>query len=562
MSLNDNQTPSEGGFFIGCVAPPIPEKPVDTDPTDYQPEMQKLDSNRGRLMMAACSGLLLTAAFPDIGYSGLAWIGVVPLLLAVRNLPWRKGFGLGFLAGMAHYLTLVYWVAYTMRTYGHLPWPVGVSILALLSACLALFFASFTALVCRLRARPLTTLLLAPIIWVALEYLRSFFLSGFPWALIGYSQYRQLHLIQISDIVGVYGVSFLILFTNTAVFFLLLHISKRDWNGIRISRWFAVAAVALCVGLSLLNWFYGRHRLVAVDKLSANSPSIRAAIVQGNIKQALKWDPAFQEATIEKYLLLSHSLRDRHPELVVWPETALPFHFRYDVPLTESVTEGVRRMGTYFLVGSPSFTREPDRIDFYNSAYLIGPQGMVLGKYDKAHLVPFGEYVPLKRWLPFLGKLVEQVGDFSRGEIGETISWSHGKLGVLICYEGIFPNIGRAMVRNGANLLVNITNDAWYGRSSAPYQHFSMTVFRAIENRRTLIRSANTGISGFVDPVGRILAETALFEDAAEVRQVPLIATVSFYSRYGDVFAAACLAVAGILLCGLVVAQWRNHKAP
>ena len=522
--------------------------------------MQKLNSDRGRQVMAACSGLLLTGAFPDVGFSWLAWIGIVPLLAAVRNLPWRKGFGLGFLAGMVHFLTLVYWVAYTMRTYGHLPWPVGISILALLAACLALFFASFTGLVCRLRPQPLSTLFLAPIIWVAMEYLRSFFLSGFPWELLGYSQYKELHLIQISDILGVYGVSFLILFANTAVFFLLLNIAKFDWNGIRITRRFAAAALMLCVSLNGLNWFYAAHRLVQVDNLSADAPSIRAAIVQGNIEQVLKWDPAFQGATIDKYLRLSQSLVDRHPELVVWPETALPFYFRYDVPLTAKVQEGVRRLGAYFLVGSPSFERGPRGIDYYNSAYLIDPQGKVLGKYDKAHLVPFGEYVPLKRWLPFLGKLVEQVGDFSRGDIGETLSWTYGKLGVLICYEGIFPDISQAMARNGANLLVNITNDAWYGHSSAPYQHFSMTVFRAIENRRALIRSANTGISGFVDPVGRILGKTALFSDAAEVRQVPLISTVSLYSRFGDAFAAACLAVTGILLCGVVVTHLRRIK--
>jgi apolipoprotein N-acyltransferase len=531
---------------------------ADPDLAVHLSEMQKLNSNRGRQVMAACSGLMLTGAFPDFGFSWLAWIGIVPLLAAVRNLPWRKGFGLGFLAGMAHFLTLVYWVAYTMRTYGHLPWPVGISILALLAACLAMFLASFTALVCRLRLQPFATLFLAPVIWVALEYLRSFFLSGFPWELVGYSQYKELHLIQISDILGVYGVSFLILFANAAVFFLLLNIAKFDWNGVRITRRFAALALTLCVGLNSLNWSYGAHRMVQIEKLRADAPSIQTAIVQGNIEQVLKWDPAFQEATIDKYLRLSQSLVDRHPELIVWPETALPFHFLYDVPLTAKVEKGVRRLGAYFLVGSPSFEKGSGRIDYYNSAYLIDPQGNVLGKYDKAHLVPFGEYVPLKRWLPFLGKLVEQVGDFSRGDIGETIGWTYGKLGVLICYEGIFPDIAQTMTKNGANLLVNITNDAWYGRSSAPYQHFSMTVFRAIENRRALIRSANTGISGFVDPVGRILGKTALFSDAAEVRRVPLMSTLSLYSRFGDAFAAACLAVAGILLCGVVVTHLRK----
>ncbi|MFZ0131895.1 MAG: apolipoprotein N-acyltransferase [Desulfobacterales bacterium] len=522
--------------------------------------MLKPTPNRVRQALAAGSGLLLTGAFPDVGLSWLAWIGLVPLFLAVRNLSWRPAFGLGFLAGMIHFLSLVYWVAYTMRTYGHLPWPVGISILILLAACLALFPAAFTALLGRQRPHPLAALLLAPTLWVGLEYLRSFFLSGFPWELLGYSQYRQLHLIQVSDIFGVYGVSFLIVAANAALFILLLSLMQRDWNGVGITRGTAAAALAFAVALNGGNWLYGVYRLPEIDRLSAAAPTIRVAVVQGNIEQALKWDPAFQHATIDKYLGLTHTILDRRPDLVVWPETALPFHFGHDAPLTGKIRDGVRRAGTYFLVGSPSFEKGADRIDFYNSAYLLDPRGTTVGKYDKAHLVPFGEYVPLKRWLPFLGKLVEQVGDFSRGGIGETIAWHHGRLGVLICYEGIFPEIARAMVRNGAQLLVNITNDAWYGRSSAPYQHFSMTVFRAIENRRMLVRSANTGISGFVDPVGRIVFKTALFTDAAEVRPVPLISKLSVYTRIGDAFAAVCLAVAVLLLGGLLVSWLRAGK--
>ncbi len=518
------------------------------------------NSHRTRQVLAAGSGLLLTGAFPDAGFSWLAWFGIVPLLLAIHNLSWRKAFGLGFLAGMVHFLTLVYWIAYTMRTYGYLPWPVGISILALLAACLALFPAGFAALVSRLRPHPLLALFLVPVIWVALEYLRSFFLSGFPWELLGYSQYRELHLVQISDIFGVYGVSGLLVVANASLFILLLGLLKRDWNGVPITRGIAATALALGVLLNGLSWFYGAHRIREIDRTSAAAPAIRAAFVQGNIEQALKWDPAFQSATVDTYLRLSRTVMDQRPDLVVWPETALPFHFGYEALLTERVREGVRQSATYFLVGSPSFEKGPGRVDFYNSAYLLDPRGGVVGKYNKAHLVPFGEYVPLKRWLPFLGKLVEQVGDFSRGAIGETITWKHGRLGVLICYEGIFANIARTMARNGANLLINITNDAWYGRTSAPYQHFSMIVLRAIENRRTLIRAANTGISGFVDPAGRILEKTALFTEAAGVRQVPLIATVSIYSRIGDVFAAACLGVVVILLVGLTASRWRAIK--
>ena len=511
--------------------------------------------------LAAGSGLMLTGAFPDIDIGWLAWVAIVPLLVAARNVPWKWGFGLGFLAGMVHYLSLIYWVAYTMRTYGHLPWTVCISILVLLAAFLALYFGAFCVLVCLLCPKPSLALITAPVLWVALEYLRSFFLSGFPWELLGYSQYRVLHLIQISDTLGSYGVSFLILFANTALFFLLLRILKLDWYDTAISGRFAVTAVGLVVFLTGAVWTYGERRLVDVDKLSATAPSIRAAVVQGNIEQVLKWDPAFQEATIDKYLQLSQRVADAQPDLIVWPETALPFHFMYDGPLSDKVREGIRQIGTYFLVGSPSFNRGTERVDYYNSAYLIDPLGNALGKYDKTHLVPFGEYVPLKKWLPFLGKLVAQVGDFSRGNTGDTIDWHSGRLGVFICYEAIFPYITRAMVANGATLLVNITNDAWYGRSSAPYQHFSIALFRAVENRRALIRSANTGISGFVDPAGRILDPTTLFTDAAIVHRVPLISRLSFYTRFGDLFAGACLAVTAAAILGYLIARFKTMRS-
>ena len=233
----------------------------------------------------------------------------------------------------------------------------------------------------------------------------------------------------------------------------------------------------------------------------------------------------------------------------------------HNAPLTDKVQEGIRQNGTFFLVGSPSINRGTQRIDYFNSAYLIDPQGNPVGKYDKTHLVPFGEYVPLKKWLPFLGKLVAQVGDFSRGNTGETIAWHGGRLGVFICYEAIFPYITRAMVTNGATLLVNITNDAWYGRSSAPYQHFSIALFRAVENRRALIRAANTGISGFIDPAGRVLDSTDLFVDTAVVKSVPLISRISFYTRFGDLFAGACLAATALVLLVHFVARFTTMNS-
>ena len=198
------------------------------------------------------------------------------------------------------------------------------------------------------------------------------------------------------------------------------------------------------------------------------------------------------------------------------------------------------------MIGSPSFVRKDTSIEYYNSAYLVGPDGKPLGKYDKVHLVPFGEYIPFHNWLPFLGKMVTAVGDFRPGKQGKVIEWDKCRLGVQICYEIIFPNLSRALVKNKADVLVNITNDAWYGRTGAPYQHFSMAVFRAVENRRSLVRSANTGISGFIDPVGRIIGKTNIFENAVLTRSVPVIHTTTLYTRFGDVFAMLCFAVAAL----------------
>ena len=273
--------------------------------------------------------------------------------------------------------------------------------------------------------------------------------------------------------------------------------------------------------------------------------------VQGNVEQSVKWNPDFQAATIDKYLRLSKGIIAQRPDIVVWPETALPFYFGHNKEMTDSVTKGLRQMRTDFLFGSPAFTRKAKTVAYFNSAFLTDSNGDVRGQYNKAHLVPFGEYVPLKRWLPFLGKMVAQVGDFATGRVGDTITWRNHRLGVLICYEAIFPYISRSVVNNGAALLINITNDAWYGTTAAPYQLFSMTVFRAVENRRALVRAANTGISGYIDPAGRVRSKTGLYNEDAATSTVPLLSERTFYTRYGDSFA-----LLGIALV-LVLAGWK-----
>jgi apolipoprotein N-acyltransferase len=251
--------------------------------------------------------------------------------------------------------------------------------------------------------------------------------------------------------------------------------------------------------------------------------------------------------------------RSQEPELVVWPESAAPFYFIAEGPPTRMVMQGIQAANTHFLIGAPSFDLKGGEADYFNSAYLVGPGTEVLGKYDKAHLVPYGEYTPFKEYLPFLGKIVEHVGDFKPGTKGQTLDMQGRKLGVQICYEIIFPALARAMAQNGADLLITITNDAWYGTTAGPYQHFSLAVLRAVENRRALARAANTGISGFIDPAGRVLDPTLLMKEAVVVRELPLLDAVSAYTRFGDIFAAGCL-VGSIVMAGRELLRRRGNR--
>jgi apolipoprotein N-acyltransferase len=498
--------------------------------------------------LAASSGFLLTLSFPRFDISWLAWFAFIPLFVALRNLSLKNGFYLGLFAGLVHYLSLVYWLAHTMSAYGHLPFYVSIPILFLLSFYLALYIALFSMAVTRLCSSPLSLLFIPPLLWVSLEYIRSFFFTGFPWELMGYTQFNMLHVIQISDVFGVYGVSFSIVLSNAVAFLIYLRLMDKSWQGKRVQTKLAAGAMAAFVVIFCAVWFYGEWRINNIHELSLMSPSSKVTIVQGNIDQAIKWDPAFQKSSTIKYIHLSSLSKDLQPDLVVWPETATPFYFMHDIELSKLVLKGIHEIGADFLIGSPAFSLKNKKIEYYNSAFLVDAAGNVTGRYDKTHLVPFGEYVPMKKWLPFVNKMVEGVGDFDTGDKGRTIKWQKSSIGILICYEIIFPALSRAMVQNHASLLVNLTNDAWYGRSSAPYQHFSMSVFRAVENRRSLVRAANTGISGFIDPSGNVIESTQIFKDAVITQKVPILQVETLYSRFGDVFAMACLGLSVFII--------------
>lgn len=506
--------------------------------------LMRTDSEGFPMAAAAAGGLLLTAAFPKLGLDTLVWVALVPIMFFLRDLSAKQGFRIGFTAGLVHYMTLLYWLVGTMDTYGQLSLVLSISILFCLATYLALYIALFAAAATRLARRPIFFLIGAPALWVSLEYLRTHLLTGFPWGLVGYTLFERLSMIQIADLFGVYGVSFVIVLVNAAITLILQR--KRTWPTRPVSgplgMGLAVSAVLVMV------WGYGTWCIRHFTSVEKQDAGVRVAVVQGNIDQAQKWNPAYQNATIDKYVWLSRLGLAQHPDLIVWPETAAPFFLFSEPALTNRVLDAIEQSGTDFLIGSPSFSIVGKTYVYHNSAYLIGANRELLGKYDKVHLVPFGEYVPFKKYLPFLGKIVAQVGDFKAGKKGKTLPWRGKHIGMLICYELIFPDLARSMVRNGADFLANITNDAWFSTSSGPYQHFSMAIFRAVENRRSLVRAANTGISGFVFPTGRIHEETALFTDDVRVCRIPIEKFISVYTRIGDVFSMCCLLLSLALL--------------
>jgi apolipoprotein N-acyltransferase len=321
--------------------------------------------------------------------------------------------------------------------------------------------------------------------------------------------------------------------------------------------WELLTTAAACM---VLSWFYSSAVLSDRD-LKHPATAITVGVVQPNIDQAVKWDASFRDETMQRFDRLTAQLGTR-TDLVVWPEAATPFILEREKEYQLQLIAWAERAQAPILLGSPALRFYPDRRPYLlNSAYLLGKDGSLLGRYDKHHLVPFGEYIPLKSSLLFfLDKLVEGIGDFEAGPGPTTLSFSPKswsterstgtrsvKFGVAICYEVIFPDLVRQFAANGAEFLVTITNDGWFGSSSAPAQHFAMVVFRSVENHLAFARAANTGISGFVDPFGQIIAATPLFTEQASYATIQARQTRTFYSYYGDVFAHACVIICAFL---------------
>ncbi|MCG8636764.1 MAG: apolipoprotein N-acyltransferase, partial [Desulfobacterales bacterium] len=444
---------------------------------------------------ALLSGVMLTAAFPDTGLFQLAFVAVVPLWVSLEAMTSRQAFYAGMITGVTHYLTLIYWLIPTLTIYGKIHILLALACLVLLSLYLALYAGLFALLIKRLPAPPWLAPVWGGVIWVGLEFLRTHALTGFPWGVLGYTQVPNLLLLQTADLAGVLGISFILLVSNGMLARTWIFFTKTGDN--KKTTWKHHPGIPLACGVVLISaaFGYGHFRLKTVDQWIAGAEKPVISVIQGNIEQDKKWDKAFKDFTVEQYRRLSLSATPA--DLVIWPETAVPFYYGRDAVYSSRVDALVRELKSYFLIGSPAADTGDEIIRYYNRAYMLTPMAMVASTYDKTHLVPFGEYVPLQDLLWFIEKITAEAGNFSKGKTGtRPLAFDDHKTGVLICFEILFPDIAREFVTNGADILTPMTTDAWFGRTSAPAQHFAIAALRAVENRRSVVRAANTGISG------------------------------------------------------------------
>lgn len=484
-------------------------------------------------LLALVSGALLALSFPKFGHPAFAWIALAPLLVAVsrRGVKDTRAFALGLAAGAVYFWGTLYWLIETMTMYGGLSTPVAALCALVLVAYLSLFPALFGWTHARLaRTFGPAGLLFAPAVWVAGEVGRTYLLHGFPWELLGYSQSPVLPIIQVASIVGVYGLSALIVMVSAAAAYAAVVQGARRWRPLAVS-----AAIVLACGI------WGAMRIRAQTLVNAGTP-IKVAVLQGNIPELDKWNPALRNGIMSRYLEMTREAIGRGAKFVLWPESATPVPYEQDFVRSAAIRRVAREGKITLLIGSdqlepvlPMTPGKPVQWRYYNAAYLIEPSGATGAVYRKIHLVPFGEYVPFKPVLFFVGNLVNAVSDFTPGTDPVTLPVEGHYASTAICYEVIFGSLIRSFVQRGSELLTTITNDGWYGRTSAPYQHWQQATLRSVEEGRYLARAANTGISGFVDPYGRILQQSNLFESAVLADDIRFLKVRTIYSRIGDV---------------------------
>ncbi|MFC1807433.1 apolipoprotein N-acyltransferase [Candidatus Omnitrophota bacterium] len=535
-------------------------------------------------LLAITAGLLLGLSFSTFNLSFLVWIGLIPLLFAISNVSPKKAFILSYIAGFVFFFSSMYWLIYVT--------PAGWIVISLYQA---LYFGLFglvsQAVIARRpqadKAIPTshslqaTSYVIIPALWVVLEYLRSIIGGGIGWNLLGYSQYENLPLIQIADITGVYGISFLIVLVNFAIYSMIRMAIKcqRTHKKLfaksnlsfsqetKINPLFQTLIIFLSVILVLA---YGYKKIGQIDHAAETSRHrLKISVIQPNIEQLHKWDASYKDYILNRLKSLTLQAQRDDPDIIVWPETSIPGYPNRDRKLHDFVKDLALRTDRYILAGAPMIATVRNKD--YNSALLFSKEGRLVSQYNKLRLVAFGEFIPLEKYIPSIRNLFPLTGNFISGDEFTQFSlpaighMPYANFSVLTCFEDIFPSLTRRFVKKGADFMINITNDAWFGRSAAPYQHAANSVFRAIENRRPFIRSANTGLSCFIDTAGRIYSRVTsgpreVFVDGyiTDLVTIKRDKRYTFYTKYGDVFVLACGLLIGLFLIDYLLRRRYN----
>lgn len=489
-------------------------------------------------------------AFPKFDLYFLGWLSLLPLLFVLHKRKPVQALLLGWISGFSFYAVLIYWIPAVPAHYGNISWELSFVVYLIFITFLGLFWACFSFLYAKIqKGFPRSIYLIAPFLWVTFEYILTYCLTGFPWGLLGYSQYKNLPLIQMSSLTGVYGIAFVLLLFQ-CLFVYSMNFRKKS------PFLFAVGTVAV---IHLVGLF-------SIKDISPDENSFQSTVVQGNIQADTDFSKlSTQEISelFQRHLDLSHQAATQGSRLIIWPELSVPFcfscAFSYFPDFTSELVELSQENDVSFLLGTNEIKRTQDQILYYNTASFLRPD-LSLNFYHKMHLVPFGEYTPYRIIFSFISKFTHAIGELTPGSDYILHQFEGLNFASPICYEIIFPEISRKFVKKGASFLITITNDGWYGKSSAPFQHFTIAVFRAVENRRFVLRAATTGVSGIIDPFGRILSRSELDTETFLSHKITPNESLTFYTRYGEILPYTSLTISAIFLILTMRKNVRKRK--
>lgn len=501
-------------------------------------------------LLAFLSGILTAFSFPKFSLSFLAWISLIPLLFVLLKYKPKQSFFLGLIAGFSHFALLIYWIPSVPAHYGNVSVPLSFLIYIIFVLYLSLFWGFFSLVFSKIHLSfPRLVFILTPFLWISFEYILTHFLTGFPWELLGYSQFKNLPLSQMASVTGVYGISGVIVLLQSMFFYSMRYRRKAPF-------FIALAFVFLLHGVGF--W--------SLKKELSSEGSFKGSVIQGNVSSDIYWhEISIDEvkSLFERHISLTNRAYAEGARLIIWPEFTVPLCFSctevFYQDFKERLFQFVREKDCTILLGTNEIAVTNGHTRYYNTALCLSPDFSIT-HYYKMHLVPFGEYTPYKKIFFFIEKMTHAIGDITPGKEFSLHHFKNFKFGSPICYEIIFPNQVRKFVKKGANFLVTITNDGWYGKSSAPYQHYSMAVLRAIENRRYLLRAATTGVSGIIDPFGRILSQSEMMTKTYLTGKIAPSRKLTIYTKYGDLIPFFSLTLSGLFLILTMIKRIHERK--